>query len=221
MRLNQFLAKHTTLSRRSADEAIAAGRVLVNEEKAEIGQSIEAADQVVLDGTPVDELATTTIMLHKPIKIICSKNQQGNVPTVYSLLPPEMQHLTYLGRLDKDTSGLLVMTNDGDLIQRAAHPKFEVVKIYETQLDKPLTESDMEQLIHGVELEDGISKLGIKGKGRDWVVSITEGRNRQVRRSFEALGYEVTKLHRTQIANLKLEDLPVGEFREIINEDIL
>lgn len=221
MRLNQFLAKHTPLSRRSADEAIEAGRVFVNGEQAEVGQTITESDQIDLDGSLVETLTTTTIMLNKPIKIICSKEQQGNVPTVYSLLPDSLQHLSYLGRLDKDTSGLLIMSNDGDLIQQVTHPSHEVDKQYEVQLNRVLVPEDLQTLQAGVELDDGPSKLGMSGKGRDWVVTIHEGRNRQIRRSFEALGYEVSKLHRSKVGNLVLGDLKEGEYREIQSGDVL
>ena len=221
MRLNQFLAKHTVLSRRSADEAIENGRVNINGRVATIGQSMNESDVVTLDGDTIVLRSTTTIILHKPVKTICSTTQQGNVPTVYSLLPDSLQHLSYLGRLDKDTSGLLIMSNDGDLIQSVTHPSHQVDKQYEVQLNKNLAPQDRQTLQDGVELEDGPSILKLSGKGRDWVVTIHEGRNRQIRRSFEALGYEISRLHRTTIGNLTLGNLKVGTFKEIAPEDVL
>ena len=221
MRLNQYLAKHTVLSRRSADEAIKTGRVLVNGERAEIGQAITESDAVTLNGNSVMLRSTTTIMLNKPVKIICSKQQQGNVPTVYSLLPQALQHLSYIGRLDKDTSGLLIMSNDGKLIQRVTHPSHKVDKQYQVQLDKILEPQDLAHLQQGVMLKDGLSKFRMHGKGRDWVVTIHEGRNRQIRRTFEALGYEVTKLHRSKVGSLELGDLEVGKYTEINTEEVL
>lgn len=215
MRLNQFLAKHTNLSRRSADVAIEAGRVAVNGAVAELGQAISESDEITLDNKPLQQQETVTIMLHKPVKTICSKTQQGNVPTVYRLLPDHLQHLTYIGRLDKDTSGLLIMSNNGDLIQQVSHPSHEVEKQYEVQLSTVLGPQDLQTLQEGIQLDDGVSKLGISGKGRDWTVIIHEGRNRQIRRSFEALGYEVSKLERVRIGNLELGNLPVGQYQEI------
>lgn len=221
MRLNQHLARHTSLSRRSADQAIAEGRVLVNGKLPEIGQTFNETDIIELDGKPLKQLETTTIMLNKPVKTICSKTQQGNVPTVYSLLPEELQHLTYVGRLDKDTSGLLIMSNDGELIQTVTHPSHEVVKQYEAQLPRVLQPQDLQKLQEGIQLDDGISKLELSGKGRDWIIKIHEGRNRQIRRTFEKLGYELTKLHRSRIGKLTLGTLKPGDYREITAGDIL
>lgn len=221
MRLNQHLAKHTELSRRSADQAIADGRVIVNGKLPEVGQQFNESDVIELDGAPLKQQKTTTIMLNKPIKTICSKTQQGNVPTVYSLLPAELQHLTYVGRLDKDTSGLLIMSNDGDLIQSVTHPSHQVVKQYEAQLPRALRPQDLQELQAGVQLEDGLSKLEISGKGRDWVIKIHEGRNRQIRRTFEKLGYELTKLHRSKIGKLSLGTLRPGEYKEITAGEVV
>lgn len=221
MRLNQYLAKHTALSRRSADVAIADGRVIVNGKLPEVGQQYHESDIIELDGAPLKQLKTTTIMLNKPIKTICSKTQQGNVQTVYSLLPEELQHLTYVGRLDKDTSGLLIMSNDGDLIQEVTHPSHQVVKQYEAQLPRVLRPQDLQALQAGVQLEDGISKLEVSGKGREWVIKIHEGRNRQIRRTFEKLGYELDRLHRSKVGKLTLGMLKTGEYREIARGDVL
>jgi 23S rRNA pseudouridine2605 synthase len=221
MRLNQFLAKHTALSRRSADEAIGSGRVKINGEVAVVGQTIVEQDRVSMDDIDIVLQRTTTIMLNKPVKTICSTAQQGNVPTVYSLLPESLQHLSYLGRLDKDTSGLLIMSNDGDLIQRISHPSHKVDKQYLVQLDQTLSEDDQTKLEKGIMLDDGISALQITGRGRDWKVTIHEGRNRQIRRTFEALGYTVTKLRRQKIGKLDLGNLRTGEYRSITNEDVL
>lgn len=221
MRLNQYLAKHTELSRRSADTAIADGRVVVNGKLPEVGQQFNEDDVVELDGQPLVKLKTTTIMLNKPIKTICSKIQQGNVQTVYNLLPPELQHLTYVGRLDKDTSGLLIMSNDGDLIQAVTHPSHNVDKVYEAQLPRPLRDQDLRELQAGVMLEDGISKLEVSGKGRNWTIKIHEGRNRQIRRTFEKLGYELDRLHRSKIGRLTLGHLKTGEYKEIGRREVL
>jgi 23S rRNA pseudouridine2605 synthase len=221
MRLNQYLAKHTELSRRSADTAIADGRVIVNGKLPEVGQQFQDSDVVELDGVALKKLKTTTIMLNKPIKTICSKVQQGNVATVYSLLPEELQHLTYVGRLDKDTSGLLIMSNDGDLIQAVTHPSHQVIKQYEAQLPRVLRPQDLQALQAGVELKDGLSKLELSGKGREWVIKIHEGRNRQIRRTFEALGYELDRLHRSKVGKLTLGILKTGEYKEIGRRDVL
>lgn len=220
MRLNQYLAKHTTLSRRSADTAIADGRVTINNKLAEVGQILEGNEVVQLDGAPIVTQDVTTIMLHKPIKTICSKVQQGNVATVYSLLPESLQHLTYLGRLDKDTSGLLIMTNDGNLIQRISHPSHEVEKEYDVVLRSTIRNEDKVKIEQGILLEDGPSSLKLSGSGREWKVVLHEGRNRQIRRTFEALGYEIERLHRVRIGKLELGNLPLGQYRELQPGDV-
>lgn len=221
MRLNQYLAKHTELSRRSADTAIADGRVVVNGKIPDIGQQYNDGDSITLDGNDIVSQNTTTIMLNKPAKTICSKVQQGNVQTVYSLLPPELQHLTYVGRLDKDTSGLLLMSNDGELIQAVTHPSHQVDKVYEAQLPRPLRDQDLRELQAGVMLDDGISKLEVNGKGRNCIIKIHEGRNRQIRRTFEKLGYELDRLHRSKVGKLSLGTLKVGEYTEISRRQVL
>lgn len=221
MRLNQYLAKHTGLGRRSADQAILDGRVMVNGAVAIIGQVIDPTDAITLDGQEVAVLATTTIALNKPAKTICSRTQQGNVPTIYSLLPPELQHLTYLGRLDKDTTGLLIMTNDGDLIEAVSHPKREIDKKYKLELDKPLSPHDQEKITKGVKLDDGLSRLHLEGGGKTWTATLHEGRNRQIRRTFAALGYHVQKLHRFQVGKLLLPEIAPGNYTTITNGEVL
>jgi 23S rRNA pseudouridine2605 synthase len=215
MRLNQFLAKNTDLSRRSADKAISAGRVEVNNMPAKLGDVVIDTDHVTLDShVVIPSITNTTILLHKPVGFVCSRNGQGS-QTVYDLLPAELHHLNPVGRLDKDSSGLVLLTNDGELANRLTHPRYEKLKIYEVQLDKPLTEADRVLISQdGVVLEDGISKLGLEVASNAQRVRVTmhEGRNRQIRRTFEALGYKVTKLHRTHFGDYSLGHLEPGKF---------
>jgi 23S rRNA pseudouridine2605 synthase len=215
MRLNRFIAGASGLSRRAADEAIAAGRVVVNERPGSLGQTVETGDRVELDGKVlVLPEHHTYVIYHKPIGFITSRQQQGDTPTIYENLPVELQRLQSVGRLDKDTSGLLVLTDDGDYAHEQTHPSFEKEKRYEVQLSKPLSEDDANHLRNGVALKDGPSRLGIEMvDGKDVVVKISEGRNRQIRRSFDALGYNVIGLHRTDFGELTLGKLKPGEWR--------
>jgi 23S rRNA pseudouridine2605 synthase len=212
MRLNKFLAQGTSLSRRSADDAIAAGRVSVNDQPAVQGMDITSSDKVQLDGQTVESTTdTVTIMLHKPRGYVVSRYGQGS-DIIYDLLPPEYQRLNPIGRLDKDSSGLLLLTNDGNLAQELTHPSNQKLKVYEITLDKPLQPLHRQMISdHGLQLEDGPSKLQLErqrdGDDHAWVVTMHEGRNRQIRRTFAALGYYVKTLHRTQFGPYVLGDL--------------
>ncbi len=217
MRINKFVAQATGLSRRAADQAISEDRVLINSNKPSTGQQVEPTDIVTLDGkivnSPSEQL---TIMLNKPVGYVCSRNGQGSA-TVYELLPAEYQTLKSVGRLDKNSSGLLLLTNDGDLANQLTHPKFAKVKIYEIRLDKPL-EPLHQQMINdvGIVLEDGPSRLILQkmdSQARSWQVTMSEGRNRQIRRTFEKLGYKVKKLERTNFGPYSLGDLTPGNFK--------
>jgi 23S rRNA pseudouridine2605 synthase len=222
MRLNKYVASASSLSRRSADQAIGAGRITVNRLQPNIGQEVEPGDEVTLDGTVITpNTEIVTIMLNKPAGIVVSRDGQGS-KTVYDLLPPEYQQLNPIGRLDKYSSGLLLLTSDGQLAQELTHPSRQKVKVYEVFLDKRL-EPLHQQMIsdHGITLEDGVSKLTITKLGipnskskplnSAYEVSLHEGRNRQIRRTFESLGYRVTHLHRTSFGTYSLEGLKSGQ----------
>ncbi|HSX16168.1 MAG TPA: pseudouridine synthase [Candidatus Saccharimonadales bacterium] len=204
MRLNKFIASGTDLSRRAADDAIAQGRVQVNGQKPTPGQDITETDSVTLDNQRITpSVKPLTLMLNKPPGIVVSRDGQG-AKTIYDLLPPEYHRLNPIGRLDKYSSGLLLLTNDGQLAQELTHPSRQKVKIYEILLDKPLQPLHRQMISdHGITLEDGVSKLQLdrqkEGDDIAWVVTMHEGRNRQIRRTFESLGYRVTHLHRTHI----------------------
>lgn len=216
MRINKFIAQATGLSRRAADAAIDAGRILVNDRTPEAGQQITEKDSVTLDG----QLLTmngrqVTILLNKPVGFVCSRDGQGS-RTIYELLPPELQQLKPAGRLDKDSSGLLLMTTDGQLAYQLTHPKFQKLKKYKIAVNKDLTEEDYKKITtDGVMLEDGVSRFSlapINTQRKEWKVEMQEGRNRQIRRTFEALGYSVVKLHRTHFGPYTLGTLAPGDF---------
>lgn len=219
-RLNKYLAFHLGLSRREADDFISRGTVMVDGVKAELGGRVEDGQAVTVNDKPVAVKANYTyIALNKPIGYVSSRKQQGDNPTLYDLLPKEYHHLKPVGRLDKDSSGLLLLTDDGDFAFEMTHPKFYKVKNYDVVLNAPL-EPLHQQMIsdYGIQLEDGPSKLSLERKDdsrKSWVVTMHEGRNRQIRRTFAALGYEVVELHRTSFGAYSLDDLKPKNYRTI------
>lgn len=219
LRLNKYLALELGVSRREADNLIEKNRVEINGRPISLGARVGDNDTVTVDGKVISKVAKLQyIALHKPTGYVCSRRQQGGNPTIYELLPPELHILKPVGRLDSDSSGLIILTNDGDFAYKMTHPKFYKTKIYYVRLDSDL-EPLHQQMIsdYGISLEDGPSKLQLERLddfGRtDWKVTMHEGRNRQIRRTFSSLGYTVIKLHRTQFGDFGLSDLPVGEFQ--------
>ena len=221
-RVNKYIAHATGLSRREVDNAISAGRVTVNGVRAAMGSQVGPADTVQLDGKAVGGGQShdyTYLMLHKPVGYVCSRRRQGEYPTIYELLSDDQQKLKAVGRLDRDRSGLLLLTDDGDLAHRMTHPKFQKRKVYEVELDAEL-EPLHQQMIndYGVTLEDGQSKLTLERLSDDnrteWRVMMSEGRNRQIRRTFAALGYTVVRLHRTGFGPYALQGLAEGKTLE-------
>lgn len=214
MRINQFVAKATGVSRRRADKIIDLGLITINDLPANAGSQVQDSDTVKYRSKVLKIQTTQTIMLNKPVGHVCSRNGQGS-QTIYSLLPPELHHLKPVGRLDKDSSGLLLLTNDGKLAHELTHPSFKKEKVYEVKLDKNLSENDFEIITkQGVQLEDGPSKFKldfINDRNDIWKVTMSEGRNRQIRRTFEKLGYDVIKLHRTKFGKFSLGQLALGD----------
>ena len=215
MRLNKFLSENTKLSRRKADLAIAESKVKVNGKIANIGQSIEITDEVIYeDKKIVANQNKTILLLNKPEGYVCSRNGQGS-KTIYSLLPANLHNLNPVGRLDKNSCGLLVMTNDGDLLNQLAHPSYSKNKIYEVTLDSSINQSDINKINSGVILQDGVSNIHVKlmsKNQKDLLVTMQEGRNRQIRRTFQKLGYEVTKLRRISFGEYHIEGIESGKY---------
>jgi len=220
MRINKYVASASSLSRRGADDAIGRGRVTVNGETAEPGTAVAETDVVALDGrvlTPA--VSVTTIIFNKPVGYVCSRDGQGS-DTIYDILPAEYQLLNPVGRLDKDSSGLLLLTNDGQLAQQLSHPKYEKTKVYEVRLNHALPALSRQIISdHGIMLEDGRSQFQLErmeeGNEKSWRITMHEGRNRQIRRTFSALGFTVVKLHRTHFGSYLLGDLPAGKTKVI------
>lgn len=211
MRINQYVAKATGVSRRTADSYVQTGRVQVNNKRIPMSYQVVPDDTVTLDDKLLNLKPTITVALHKPVGYVCSRAGQGS-KTVYSLLPDKYRHLKPVGRLDKDSSGLLIMTNDGKLAQELTHPSSKKLKTYFITLNKPLNNADKAAIIRGVKLEDGVSKLQLRGSGLHWEVRMREGRNRQIRRTFQELNYTVNRLHRTQIGPYNINSLQSGKY---------
>ena len=219
-RINKLIAHATGMSRREVDNAIAAGRVTINGTTAAMGAQVSDTDDVRFDQKPINaQTAYTYLVLHKPVGYVCSRRAQGEYPTIYELLEPAHRPLKPVGRLDRDSSGILLLTDDGDFAHRMTHPKFQKRKVYEVALDRDL-EPLHQQMIndHGIALDDGESQLTLERLADDnrleWRVMMSEGRNRQIRRTFSALGYTVTRLHRTDFGPYALGDLAAGKTME-------
>ena len=229
MRLNKFLASCGAASRRGADELISSGRVRVNSIiVTELGKMVETDnDTVTLDGKKVEPVSKMTyIMLYKPKGCITSLRDEKGRKTVYDYLDVEVPHLVPVGRLDYDTEGLLLLTNDGELVNRLAHPSGEVPKSYLVRAEGEFPEHILAKLRKGVEI-DGVktkrSKVKLLEQGEKeakLLVTITEGRNRQVRRMFEAVERNVVFLKRVAIGDLRLGGLARGAWRYLREEEV-
>lgn len=216
-RLNKHIARILGISRREADNLINGGKVTVDGKVAQLGQQPDTDALITVDGVEIDKSSEAQyIALNKPVDYVCSRKQQGDSPTIYSLLPPELQQLKTVGRLDRDSSGIILLTNDGDFAHTMTHPSFSKVKIYEVQLDQPLQPLHQQMISdHGVQLEDGTSKFMIEKLDKGYKITMKEGRNRQIRRTFESLGYTVTKLHRIQFGNFQVSDLKPQQWQKL------
>lgn len=216
MRLNAYLARAGVASRRGADELIKAGRVTVNGEPGQLNTFVAGRDRVEVDGERVTAQALTYVLLHKPAATVTTARDPQGRPTVVDFVDvPE--RVVPVGRLDADTTGALLLTNDGRLAHRLAHPRYGVEKVYEADVEGRPDAAALRVLAAGVELEDGLTapaKARRLGPSRVELV-LHEGRNRQVRRMLEAVGHPVRTLHRAAYAGLTLEGLEPGRWREL------
>ena len=213
IRLNKFLAERIGVSRREADDLIASGKVTIDDKPAVLGARIDKNSKVCYNKKIIPfQTDYLYIAMNKPVGYVCSRRAQGQAPTLYDLLPEKYQKLKTVGRLDKDSSGLILLTNDGDFAFSMTHPKFHKEKVYEVELNKTL-EPLHQQMISdfGIMLEDGPSKFTVIKDNNHYVAILSEGRNRQIRRTFSALGYRVAKLHRTKFGKYELSGLEPGK----------
>lgn len=221
MRLNAFLARAGIASRRKADEIIKDGRVSVNGAPAQLNSQVQDGDVVAVDGKVVEREQLTYVLLNKPAGTITSLNDPEGRPTVIGLLGID-KRVVPVGRLDFDTTGALLLTNDGDLAHKLMHPSFEVEKIYEAEVTGPITNPKLRQLEQGVELEDGKTAPAKARKLTDnkIEISVHEGRKHQVKRMLAAVELNVKQLHRVAYAGLSLEGLAPGQWRELTNYEV-
>ena len=221
VRLNRYISRAGVASRRESDEIIAAGRVTLNGTVVtEMGVQVGPTDKVTVDGRPIGPVGLTYILMNKPTGVITTTSDERDRRTVMSLLDlprHELEGLFPVGRLDRNTSGALLFTTDGDLAHRLMHPRYETVKHYLCRTERPLAEADIDRLLAGVVLDDGPAKADNVQFVDPSVVAIGlhEGRNRQVRRMIEAIGHRVDALERIAYAGLGLEGLRRGKWRRL------
>jgi 23S rRNA pseudouridine2605 synthase len=216
VRLNAYLARAGVASRRKADALIKAGRVTVNGQLGQLNTFVENADRVELDGREIAKQRLAHLLLHKPAGVVTTADDPQGRPTVVDLVPNEPR-VAPVGRLDADTTGALLLTNDGQLSHRLAHPSYGVEKTYIAEVEGEPSDGTIAQLEEGVELDDGrTAPARVRRIGPHTVeLTIHEGKNRQVKRMLGAIGHPVTRLHRSDYAGLTLEGLEPGQWREL------
>ncbi|MBP5466652.1 MAG: rRNA pseudouridine synthase [Clostridia bacterium] len=228
MRVNKFLAESGVCSRRAADKMIEEGLVKVNGKVCVIGQEIdEFSDSVVVGGKKINPVNTYEYyIMNKPKGYVCTVKDDRGRKTVMDLLPPNIRRVFPVGRLDYDSEGLLILTNDGELTYKLTHPKNEVPKTYLVKTEKPVSDTDINALRQGVQI-DGVrtKKCAVRfveatETGSKLHITITEGRNRQIRKMIESLGNNVVFLKRIKIGDLSLSGLNRGETRKLTAREI-
>ena len=221
MRLNAYLARAGVASRRGADELIKAGRVRVNGEPGGLNTFVSERDRVEVDGRRVGAQRLAYVLLHKPAGVVTTARDPRGRPTVVGLVGHETR-VVPVGRLDVETTGALLLTNDGPLAHRLAHPRYGVEKTYVADVEGAPADATLRALAAGVELEDGrTAPARVRRLGRSRVeLVLHEGRNRQVRRMLEAVGHPVRRLHRSAYAGLTVDGLAEGEWRELAPEEV-
>ena len=231
MRLQKFLSRAGVASRLGAEQMIRDGRVTVNGVWVrEMGVTVGADDRVAVDGRVVEPEPPRWVMLHKPAGYVTTRDDPFGRPTVYDLLPDRFESLFHVGRLDLDSEGLLLLSNEGGVANRLMHPSSEVDRVYRIEIEGELGRDDRARLLDGVELEDGparahaVETLGaVKESGSPGSavrVVMREGRKREVRRLFDAVGHPVHRLVRERLGPVRLGELPEGEWRELSAEEV-
>jgi 23S rRNA pseudouridine2605 synthase len=217
MRLNAYLARAGIASRRKADELIKAGRVTVNGEPGQLNTFVSRRDRVELDGRALAKQPVAYVLLNKPAGVVTTASDPHGRRTVVDLVAQHGTRLVPVGRLDADTSGALLLTNDGDLAHRLAHPRYEVEKVYEAEVEGEPSDEALRRLEQGVELDDGVTAPARARRLAPSKVELAvhEGRKHQVKRMLAAVGHPVVHLHRSRYAGLTLEGLEPGAWREL------
>jgi len=229
IRLNRYISNAGICSRRKADDLIAAGVISVNGEAVtELGHKVDPMkDAIRYNGELLKREKNVYVLLNKPKDYITTTDDPQERRTVMQLVEKATRERIYpIGRLDRNTTGLLLLTNDGDLADKLSHPKNNITKIYQVELDKSLTQGDLNKIAFGLELEDGLIKPDVisyvqGGTKKEVGIQIHSGKNRIVRRIFEHLGYDVVKLDRSVYANLTKKDLPRGRWRYLDEKEVI
>ena len=221
MRINKYLSEAGIVSRRGADKWIEDGRVTINGKPAELGSRVEQGDEVRVDGKPVKtEEQLVYIVLNKPVGVTSTTERhiEGNVVDFVN----HPLRIFHIGRLDKDSDGLLLLTNDGDIVNEILREEHGHEKEYIVTVDRPITKEFIHKMESGVEILDTITKpCKVKQLGpRKFNITLTQGLNRQIRRMCSALGYNVRRLQRTRIMNIHLGNLPVGQWRDLTDKEL-
>jgi 23S rRNA pseudouridine2605 synthase len=221
VRLNAYLARAGVASRRRADELIKAGRVTVNGRRGELNDFVGRRDVVEVDGRRIAPQELAYVCLHKPAGVVTTARDPRGRPTVVDLVEHPAR-LVPVGRLDADTTGALLLTNDGELAHRLAHPRYEVDKVYEVEVEGEPDADALRRLSEGVELEDGrTAPAQVRRLGPSRIeLTIHEGRKHQVKRMCDAVGHPVRRLHRSRYAGLDLSGLALGKWRELSDVEI-
>ena len=228
MRINKYLADKGIASRRHADEMVSAGRIKINGKVATLGASVEDKDVVMVDDVIVsrEEKTEKYYIMNKPKGVVCTVSDDRGRKTVMDFLPEDAGRVFPVGRLDYDSEGLLLLTNDGELTFKLTHPRNEIPKTYLVKTEKPVSFEDLNKLRSGVYIDGvktkkcNIHLIETKKEGSKLHITITEGRNRQVRKMFEAIGNNVDFLKRIKIGDLTLTGLNRGEVRKLYKEEI-
>jgi 23S rRNA pseudouridine2605 synthase len=221
VRLNAYLARAGVASRRGADELIKAGRVRVNGEPGQLNTFVGAGDVVELDGRPLAPQTLGYVLLHKPAGVVTTARDPHGRPTVVGLVDHPAR-VVPVGRLDADTTGALLLTNDGPLAHRLAHPRYRVEKVYDVEVEGRPDDAALRRLAEGVELEDGrTAPAGVRRLGPSTLeLTLHEGRKHQVKRMCEAVGHPVVRLHRSGYAGLTVAGLDPGAWRELTAREV-
>jgi 23S rRNA pseudouridine2605 synthase len=224
VRLQKYLAQAGVASRRQSETLIVSGRVRVNGVVVtELGTRVEPERDVVeVDGRPVRSASTEWVVLHKPVGYLSTRSDPQGRRTLYELLPPQLRRLFYVGRLDRDSEGLILLTNDGDVAHRMMHPRHGIEREYEVDVATPLADDVLRQLLRGVELDDGPARAARARRLAPARLALTlrEGRKREVRRMLEAAGHRVVRLRRVRYGPIRLGALPAGRWRHLSAEEI-
>jgi 23S rRNA pseudouridine2605 synthase len=223
VRLNAYLARASVASRRKADELIKAGRVTVNGEPGRLNTFVGPRDRVELDGQELAKEPLAYVLLHKPAGVVTTASDPHGRRTVVDLVAGHGTRLVPVGRLDADTTGALLLTNDGELAHRLAHPRYEVDKVYEAEVEGEPSDTAIARLERGIELEDGrTAPAAARLLTRTRVeLAVHEGRKHQVKRMLAAVGHPVKRLHRSRYAGLSVEGLEPGQWRELEPSEVV